>query len=152
MISYRKLYFFYQVGLFIFGQYQLAGKLVFSHSFAHSHEVAQKHRRALNNTIKVIKPKLSFPKEYYVKGILKLPYGDIVEPFEAWYSGDQKMSRIDYYGGISLIFMNFEILRFIYCCYFSNVVRTKYIFFGKVYSKIISKLDEKRLPNLKLVD
>jgi len=103
---------FSTVGLFIFGQYQLAGKLVFSHTFAHSHEVAQKHRRALNNTIKVIKPKLSFPKEYYVKGILKLPYGDIVEPFEAWYSGDQKMSRIDYYGGMDKTYQREDIGEF----------------------------------------
>ena len=45
------------------------------------------------------KPKLWFPREYHVKGILKLPYGSIVEPFEAWYSGPHRMSRIDYYGG-----------------------------------------------------
>lgn len=35
-----------------------------------------------------------------MRGILRLPYGDIVEPFEAWYSAPEKMSRIDYYGGI----------------------------------------------------
>lgn len=42
---------------------------------------------------------LQFPDNYHTKGILSLPYGDIVEPFEAWYSKPKKMSRIDYYNG-----------------------------------------------------
>jgi hypothetical protein len=42
---------------------------------------------------------LKFPDEYYSSGTLSLPYGDIVEPFEVWYSGSRGMSRIDYYGG-----------------------------------------------------
>ena len=42
---------------------------------------------------------LQFPDDYHTKGILSLPYGDIVEPFEAWYSKTKKMSRIDYYNG-----------------------------------------------------
>lgn len=42
-----------------------------------------------------------FPDEYHAKGVLSLPYGDIVEPFEVWYSGPHGMSRIDYYGGKS---------------------------------------------------
>lgn len=42
---------------------------------------------------------LDFPQDYHAKGVLSLPYGDIVEPFEAWYSTQHKMSRIDYYGG-----------------------------------------------------
>ena len=42
---------------------------------------------------------LNFPKSYHAKGVLSLPYGNIVEPFEAWYSAERKMSRIDYYGG-----------------------------------------------------
>ena len=49
--------------------------------------------------INEITPKLQFPSTYHVTGVLKLPYGDINEPFEAWYSKDDKMSRIDYYGG-----------------------------------------------------
>ena len=58
-----------------------------------------KHRRELHEIKANKKPKLRFAKNYHVTGILKLPDGDIVEPFEAWYSGDEKMSRIDYYGG-----------------------------------------------------
>ena len=42
---------------------------------------------------------LQFPDDYHTKGVLSLPYGDIVEPFEAWYSKTKKMSRIDYYDG-----------------------------------------------------
>lgn len=42
---------------------------------------------------------LQFPDDYHTKGVLSLPYGDIVEPFEAWYSKTKKMSRIDYYNG-----------------------------------------------------
>ena len=42
---------------------------------------------------------LNFPQDYHAKGVLSLPYGNIVEPFEAWYSAEHKMSRIDYYGG-----------------------------------------------------
>ena len=42
---------------------------------------------------------LQFPDDYHTKGMLSLPYGDIVEPFEAWYSKTKKMSRIDYYNG-----------------------------------------------------
>ena len=42
---------------------------------------------------------LQFPDEYHTKGVLSLPYGDIVEPFEAWYSKRKQMSRIDYYNG-----------------------------------------------------
>lgn len=42
---------------------------------------------------------LQFPDDYHTKGVLSLPYGDIVEPFEAWYSKTKKMSRIDYYSG-----------------------------------------------------
>lgn len=42
---------------------------------------------------------LHFPDDYHTKGVLSLPYGDIVEPFEAWYSKTKKMSRVDYYNG-----------------------------------------------------
>ena len=45
---------------------------------------------------------LNFPSNYHAKGVLSLPYGNIVEPFEAWYSGQHKLSRIDYYGGTLL--------------------------------------------------
>ena len=46
---------------------------------------------------------LNFPQDYHVKGVLSLPYGNIVEPFEAWYSAGHKMSRIDYYGGKNML-------------------------------------------------
>jgi hypothetical protein len=42
---------------------------------------------------------IHFPQDHHAKGVLSLPYGNIVEPFEAWYSAEHKMSRIDYYGG-----------------------------------------------------
>ena len=45
---------------------------------------------------------VAFPDEYHAIGVLKLPYGNITEPFEVWYSGKNKMSRIDYYGGKAL--------------------------------------------------
>lgn len=47
------------------------------------------------------KAEFSFPDEYHAVGVLQLPYGNIAEPFEVWYSGKDKMSRIDYYGGES---------------------------------------------------
>ncbi|KAI6657281.1 Cathepsin L [Oopsacas minuta] len=55
--------------------------------------------------------------QYYAKGVITLPYGDIVEPFEAWIdpSGTKSRSahargslrsRIDYYGGMNSILYN----------------------------------------------
>ncbi|KAL1501117.1 hypothetical protein ABEB36_006503 [Hypothenemus hampei] len=35
---------------------------------------------------------------YSVKGVLFIPYAEIVEPFSAWYDQPNKQSRIDYYG------------------------------------------------------
>lgn len=35
---------------------------------------------------------------YSVKGLLTIPYAEIMEPFSAWYDGENKQSRIDYYG------------------------------------------------------
>lgn len=46
-------------------------------------------------------PSLKFPTKYYVKGTLYLPYAEIVEPFDAWFDGENKRSRIDLYKGIS---------------------------------------------------
>ena len=48
----------------------------------------------------------SFPDNYHAIGVLQLPYGNITEPFEVWYSGKNKMSRIDYYGGTLYITIN----------------------------------------------
>ena len=36
---------------------------------------------------------------YTVSGVLKLPYAEIVEPFQAWFDGQNGRSRIDYYAG-----------------------------------------------------
>ncbi|KAJ7387712.1 hypothetical protein OS493_001054 [Desmophyllum pertusum] len=41
--------------------------------------------------------KIKFPEFYHAQGIISLPYDGIIEPFEAWYGGRHKMSRIDYY-------------------------------------------------------
>lgn len=41
-----------------------------------------------------------WPDAYSVEGILRLPYAEIVEPFEAWFDGKNSRSRIDYYAGI----------------------------------------------------
>lgn len=43
--------------------------------------------------------KVTFPEFYHAQGIISLPYDGIIEPFEAWYGGRHKMSRIDYYYG-----------------------------------------------------
>lgn len=43
--------------------------------------------------------KITFPEFYHAQGIISLPYDGIIEPFEAWYGGRHKMSRIDYYYG-----------------------------------------------------
>ena len=46
-----------------------------------------------------IPAKIKFPEFYHTQGIISLPYDGIIEPFEAWYGGRHKMSRIDYYYG-----------------------------------------------------
>ena len=40
-----------------------------------------------------------WPDAYSVEGILRMPYAEIVEPFEAWFDGKNSRSRIDYYAG-----------------------------------------------------
>ena len=47
----------------------------------------------------------TFPDSYHAVGVLQLPYGNIAEPFDVWYSGKNRMSRIDYYGGESLFIL-----------------------------------------------
>ena len=42
---------------------------------------------------------LDFPTAYYAKGTIYLPYGDIVEPFEAWVDMESGKSRLDTYNG-----------------------------------------------------
>ena len=48
--------------------------------------------------------KINFPEFYHAQGIISLPYDGIIEPFEAWYGGRHKMSRIDYYYGKAQFF------------------------------------------------
>ena len=44
---------------------------------------------------------------YTVKGHIFLPYGNIIEPFEAWIDPKTKRSRIDYYNGMnSILYLN----------------------------------------------
>lgn len=40
-----------------------------------------------------------WPTAYSVSGVLRLPYAEIVEPFQAWFDAQNGRSRIDYYGG-----------------------------------------------------
>ncbi|XP_037549264.1 digestive cysteine proteinase 1 [Nematolebias whitei] len=40
-----------------------------------------------------------FGNTYHVKGVISLPYAEIVEPFEGWFDLTTKSSRIDYYNG-----------------------------------------------------
>ena len=84
------------------GQYILAGKLVDNSIISKEQQgyfIAKQRRNVVDSPSAASTPKLQFPSTYHVTGVLKLPYGDINEPFEAWYSKDDKMSRIDYYGG-----------------------------------------------------
>lgn len=41
-----------------------------------------------------------FPSQYVTKGILYIPYSEIIEPFNGWYDAHNGNSRIDYYGGM----------------------------------------------------
>lgn len=40
-----------------------------------------------------------WPGTYSVSGVLRLPYAEIVEPFQAWFDSVNGRSRIDYYAG-----------------------------------------------------
>ena len=61
-------------------------------------------RRSEKVVIPAAEP-LLFPADYHARGVLSLPYGDIVEPFEVWHSATRNMSRIDYYGGKTAFFV-----------------------------------------------
>ena len=45
----------------------------------------------------------SFPTAYYAKGSIYLPYGDILEPFEAWVDMESGKSRLDTYNGKAIL-------------------------------------------------
>ena len=68
-------------------------------------------RQRMTRHVFTVEEILQFPDNYHTKGVLSLPYGDIVEPFEAWYSNSKKMSRIDYYNGMIYFVYNFLRLR-----------------------------------------
>ncbi|EDO44165.1 predicted protein, partial [Nematostella vectensis] len=53
---------------------------------------------------------------YHATGVLSLPYGDIKEPFEVWYSGLHGMSRIDYYGGMDRTYQRGDLGKYGYAC------------------------------------
>ncbi|XP_034017029.1 digestive cysteine proteinase 1-like [Thalassophryne amazonica] len=40
-----------------------------------------------------------FGNTYHVKGVISLPYAEIIEPFESWFDLKAKSSRLDYYNG-----------------------------------------------------
>lgn len=43
---------------------------------------------------------VKFFKNYHATGYVSLPYAEIKEPFEAWYSSSLNKSRIDFWGGM----------------------------------------------------
>ncbi|XP_068747154.1 counting factor associated protein D-like [Montipora capricornis] len=81
----------------------------------HKDEVPGIEKRVTRHMSKVGEV-LQFPDEYHTKGVLSLPYGDIVEPFEAWYSKTKKMSRIDYYHGMDRTFQREDLGRHGFAC------------------------------------
>ncbi|XP_004073923.1 digestive cysteine proteinase 1 [Oryzias latipes] len=48
---------------------------------------------------KPVLPLPDFGTSYHVKGVISLPYAEIVEPFQGWFDLASKSSRIDYYHG-----------------------------------------------------
>ncbi|KAL9979945.1 hypothetical protein ACROYT_G008468 [Oculina patagonica] len=54
--------------------------------------------------------KIKFPEFYHAQGIISLPYDGIIEPFEAWYGGRHKMSRIDYYYGMDKTYQRGDLM------------------------------------------
>lgn len=107
----RYLILLLSTGIFILGQYKFAGSVIFSPSLHTFERTFTKQRRNLHDDLVKQRnvPTLKFSTEYHVTGTLKLPYGDIIEPFEAWYSAKEKMSRIDYYGGMDRTYQREDI-------------------------------------------
>lgn len=73
-------------------------------------------RQRMTRHVFTVEEILQFPDNYHTKGVLSLPYGDIVEPFEAWYSNSKKMSRIDYYNGMDRTFQRGDLGRHGFAC------------------------------------
>ena len=42
----------------------------------------------------------AWPNHYSVEGVLKIPFAEIMEPFQAYIDFDDGNSRIDYYNGM----------------------------------------------------
>ncbi|XP_025110869.1 digestive cysteine proteinase 2-like [Pomacea canaliculata] len=51
----------------------------------------------------------TFSTSYKASGFLRLPYAEIVEPFDVFYDGPNKRSRIDYYNGLTKTFQRGDI-------------------------------------------
>jgi len=49
---------------------------------------------------------------YSVRGVLTIPYAEITEPFTAWADMENKVSRIDMYGGMTKVFARGDIGQF----------------------------------------
>ena len=50
-------------------------------------------------TSPIAKTPPTWSPSYSVSGVLRLPYAEIVEPFQAWFDSQHGKSRIDYYAG-----------------------------------------------------
>ena len=45
----------------------------------------------------------TLPTDYFITGVLKLPYAEIKEPFTVFFNGKKNRSRIDYYDSLYFI-------------------------------------------------
>ena len=73
-------------------------------------ETQQDHQKEEMDYGEAVKKEIKFPEFYHVTGVLRLPFDEIVEPFEAWYAGKYNMSRIDYYYGKQLHFYQMRLI------------------------------------------
>jgi len=54
------------------------------------------------NCLSVNKPITEFSEQYFIEGVILLPYAEIQEPFVGYYDSVNKRSRIDYYGDLAV--------------------------------------------------
>ena len=66
---------------------------------------------AFGKSVPVTDSPPKWPTAYSVSGVLRLPYAEIVEPWQAWFDGQNGRSRIDYYGGIILTTLRLNTLK-----------------------------------------
>ena len=64
-----------------------------------SEETSRRRDHVVKSSIDHNISEIVLGKSYYATGLLTLPYDGIMEPFEAWFSQQYNMSRIDYYHG-----------------------------------------------------